>query len=213
MNHLLNDVTVFDFETTGLEPKECGVIEMAAIRVKDGEIISSFNTVVRQDVELNPKIIELTGITTEMMLLGMNESIAFKILRNIMGNSLLVAHNAAFDLSFLHHSMMRLGWKETFKNQFIDTCTIARERHTFPHKLTDMCERYGINLTGAHRALNDVIGCWELLRAMHSESAVDAYINKLGYVRKYGPPDWVPDYAEVVPVDLKFEERLEVISQ
>lgn len=195
---MLNNVTVFDFETTGLDPANDRVIEMAAIRIRDGEIVSQFQTVVAQPIELPEKITELTGITPELMRSGMDEATAFKILiRFMLEDSLLVAHNAAFDLAYLHHSLQRLLGR-TFSNPFLDTLTIARDRHYYPHKLENMTERYGIKLEGAHRALNDVIGCWELLKAMHAEETVDRYVNRLGYLNKYGPPAWVPQHAIIV---------------
>jgi len=203
---VLNNLTVFDFETTGLDPVNDRVIEMAAVRVVDGEIVTGFHTLIKTDIELTPKITEITGIYPEMLQGAMDEGLAFRILRNIMGDSLLVAHNAAFDLQFLHYALQRLAGK-TFTNPFIDTLTISRDRHTYPHKLTDMCSRYGIELLGAHRALNDVEGCWELLEAMHNEKPVDSYINRLGYLSKYGPPEWAPAYAELFGTSNRYEPR------
>jgi DNA polymerase-3 subunit epsilon len=204
---MLNDVTIFDFETTGLNAKEERVIEMAALRVINGEIVTEFETLVRlDDRELPPKITEITGIRPEMLDGAMDEAIAFKILRNIMGDSLLVAHNAAFDLQFLHLAMQRIGGK-TFSNSFLDTMTISRERHYYPHKLSDMCSRYGITLDGAHRALNDVRATWELLMAMHLEDSVEPFVNRLGYLSKYGPPPWAPAHAELFPTENRYEPR------
>ncbi len=192
----LDDITCFDFETTGTNPENDRIIEVAAIRCINGEIVSQFQTIVRFEGELPAKITEITGITQAQIDKGMNEDIAFKILRNLAQDSLLVAHNAAFDLSFLHFWMQRAGGR-TFSNHFIDTMTIARDRHYYPHKLVNMTERYGIELTGAHRALNDVIGCWELLKAMNAEDPIDDWVDRLGYLSKYGPPKWAPKHAKL----------------
>lgn len=203
---LINDVTVFDFETSGLNPETDRVIEMAAIRIRNGQVTSGFSTLVEQPFVLEPKITELTGITTEDMLCGISEKTAFQMLNRLMLGSTLVAHNAAFDLSFLHFSLQRLAGK-TFENPFIDTLTICRDRFTYPHKLIDMCGRLGIELTGAHRALNDVYGCWELLKALHEAEPVNEYWNVLGYLKKYGAPKWVPEYARVIGQDNQYEPR------
>lgn len=201
---MLNNVTVFDFETTGLDPANDRVIEMAAIRIRDGEVVSQFQTIVSQPIELPDKITKITGITPELMQRGMDEATAFKILIRFMyEDALLVAHNAAFDLAFLHHTLQRLAGR-TFSNPFIDTLTIARDRHVYPHKLENMTERYGIKLEGAHRALNDVYGCWELLKAMHAEEALDKYLNRLGYLNKYGPPKWNPEHARLQGQDNQY---------
>ena len=205
---MLNDITVFDFETSGLDPVNDRVIEIAAIRIRDGQVVSEFSTLVRlTDRELSPKVTELTGITPEMLAGGMDETLAFKILRNLMGDSLLVAHNAAFDLQFLHWGMQRIGGK-TFSNDFIDTLTIARDRFTYPHRLEDLCQRLGIALDGAHRALNDVYACWKLLQTMHEQEPVDNWVNRLGYLRKYPPPVWVPAHAKVFPTDNRYEPKV-----
>ncbi|MFF2887043.1 PolC-type DNA polymerase III [Paenibacillus sp. NPDC057967] len=199
--------TVFDFETSGLDPKNDRVIEMAAIRVVNGEIASEFSTLVQYDGKLAPKITELTGITDDMTAYGMDEDTAFRILnRMIVGDQVLVAHNAQFDLSFLHHSLMRIAGR-SFRNDFIDTLTISRERHVYPHTLKDMCDRYAIPLVGGHRALNDVIACWELFRTLDEEQPVHDYLNTLGYMRKYGPPKWSPPNAKLNAIDLKYAPR------
>ncbi|MFC5528429.1 PolC-type DNA polymerase III [Cohnella yongneupensis] len=203
---ILNDICVFDFETSGLDHQNDRVIELAAIRVRNGEIVGQFQTLIHQPIELPEKITEITGITPELMRSGMDEDLAFKILRVLMRDALLVAHNAEFDLQFLHWTMMRLAGK-TFTNSFIDTMTISRERHPFPHRLEPMCERYGIKLEGAHRAFNDVIGCFELLKAFHAEKPVDEWVNRLGFLSKYPPPLWVPDYAVTFPTENRYERR------
>ncbi|WP_281285192.1 3'-5' exonuclease, partial [Brevibacillus centrosporus] len=76
---MLNDITVFDFETTGLNPRNERVIEMAAIRVIKGQIVSGFHTLVKPGRQLSPKITEITGITDEMLTDAMDENIAFRI--------------------------------------------------------------------------------------------------------------------------------------
>jgi DNA polymerase-3 subunit epsilon len=200
----IHDVTVFDFETSGTDPGCDRIIELAAIRCVNGVVISQFQTLVQFNSELPVKITEITGLTAADLTGGMTEDLAFKILRNIAQDSLLVAHNAAFDMAFLHHWMQRTGGR-TFSNPFIDTMTISRERHPYPHKLINMTERYGIQLTGAHRALNDVIGTWELLKALHTEKPVDDWINRLGYLSKYGPPKWAPKHAKLFGTTNRYE--------
>lgn len=211
---MLSDFTVFDFETSGLDPQNDRVIEMAAIRVCNGHVISEFSTIVFQHEidELPEKITELTGISSRVMHMGLDEKTSFQILNRIVGNSLLVAHNAAFDLAFLHFSLMRLAGR-SFSNPFIDTLTISRDRHFYPHKLENMCERYCIKLDGAHRALNDVAATKDLLIALHKEESVERYVNHLGYLHdprkpdKYKPPVWTPEYATVYPVENRYEPR------
>lgn len=198
--------TVFDFETTGLDPEIDRVIEMAAIKVCDGKVVSEFSTLVKNGPVI-PKITEITGITNEELEYGMPERMAFQILNRFIGeDNILVAHNASFDLSFLHFALMRLA-NRTFANSFYDTLSISRDRHYYPHKLTDMCSRYDIKLEGAHRALNDVYGCWDLFKKLDEEETVLRWTNKLGYMSKYGPPKWAPEYAVLFATENKYEPR------
>lgn len=203
---MLQNVTVFDFETSGLDPEHDRVIELAAIKIIDGKIVDTFSTLINQPLTLKPKITEITGIKTEDLKEGMQEVPAFQRFVRMMLGSTLVAHNATFDLSFLHFTLMRLAGG-TFNNKFLDTLTIARDRYAYPHTLGVMCEQLGIDLIGAHRALNDVIACWELLKRMHELRPVDTYLNTLGYLNKYGEPKWAPSYAKVIGMDLMFGKK------
>lgn len=198
------DLTVFDFETSGLDPEKERVIEMAALKIHKGVIVGSFNCFIKHPEPLSQKITELTGITDDDLKDGFEEDIAFKLLKQFMGNNIIVAHNAGFDLGFLHFSRMRL-FNQSFANSFIDTLTIARDRDVFPHKLTDLTTRYELEMEGAHRALNDVYGCYKLLQHFNKQEPVEDWINRLGYLSKYGAPKWSPAYADVFGTENKYK--------
>jgi DNA polymerase-3 subunit epsilon/DNA polymerase-3 subunit alpha (Gram-positive type) len=170
---------------------------MAAVRCFNREIVSEFSTLVKFDGELSSKITEITGIKKSDLKDAIDEKTAFQILNRFIGNSIIVAHNAGFDMGFLHYSLMRLAGR-SFENDFIDTLTIARARYQYPHTLTEMCCKLEIELNGAHRALNDVIGCFEVLKKMHLIEPVDEFVNKLGYKAKYGKPKWSPNKAVLI---------------
>lgn len=203
---LIDNIVVFDFETSGLSPENDRVIELAAIKIVGGKVVGEFSTIINPKLEngVPEKITEITGITNAMVEQGMDELIAFKLLNHMIGDSILVAHNAPFDLQFLHHTLKRLAGR-SFDNAVIDTLTISRDRHFYPHKLENMCEHYGIRLDGAHRALNDVHGCWELLKALDAEDAVSPWLNKLGFLKKYPAPAWSPSYAQLIPMVNKYD--------
>jgi len=198
------DLCIWDFETSGLDPEKESVIEMAALKIHKGIIVGSFNCFVKHDKPLSQKITELTGITDEDLKDGFDEDIAFRLLKQFMGNNIIVAHNASFDLQFLHHSRMRL-FNLSFGNSFIDTLSIARDRDVFPHKLTNLCERYDIEMDTAHRALADVYGCYHLLQKFDRDDSIEPWINRLGYLSKYGAPKWSPDYADVFGTENKYK--------
>jgi DNA polymerase III subunit epsilon len=204
---MFNNVIVFDVETTGLSCFNDRVVELAALKVKNGLIVDQFVKLVK--VPFIPEFItRLTGITQEEVNNnGSSEADVFSSFREfIEEDSLLVAHNAAFDLGFLHHSFVRNNIL-TYRNNVIDTFTICRERFTYPHKLENMCSRLGIELTNAHRALADVQATFELLLALHKAADVSNFINKIGYLSKYGEPDWVPDYVQTFPTENRYEAR------
>src|SRR5690348_6776203 len=94
--------TAGDLETSALDHENDRIIEMAAIKMQKGIIVASFNCLSQQDNPLPVKITELTGITDEDVADGLKEDIAFKMLYQMMGSNILVAHNATFDLQFLH---------------------------------------------------------------------------------------------------------------
>ena len=196
---MLNDYTVFDFETTGLCPVNDRVIEMAALRVVNNTELHAFQCTVNIGRELTDKDVEalqVNGISADEVKNGLPEKVAFAILKNVIGNSLVIAHNAAFDVSFLHNNYIRLGGTG-FGNNFLCTRTVAGFRYPRPHKLPDMCNRFNIDLTGAHRAMNDTKATQKLLVAMHAEKDVTEFKNVLGAFRKYGPPSFIPEYATV----------------
>jgi DNA polymerase-3 subunit epsilon len=199
----LDNITILDFETSGLVPERDRVIEVAAIRCYGGEVVSQFSTLIRFDGILPAKITEITGITSADLVNGMDEETAFRILNRIIGDSVIVAHNAIFDLGFLHHALLRFA-NRSFSNDFLDTLTICRNRHPYPHNLKGMCDRYVIELDGAHRALNDVYACWKLLEKLNAEQSVESDLNQLSYVKKFGIPKWYPPHASIVPIEIKY---------
>jgi len=197
-------ITVFDFETSGLNSIEDRVIEIAAIKCKDNKVISEFSTLVHFDGQLSPKIVELTGIDPADLKNGMDEDTAFRILNRFLKDSLLVAHNAAFDLAFLHYTLMRIA-NRSFTNPFIDTLTISRDLLVYPYTLKNACDQYNISFEGAHRAANDVYACWELYQRFTKETDIQQYVNQLGYLKKYGPPKWTPSYATLIPTENRYK--------
>lgn len=199
----LDNITVIDFETSGLDPNNDRVIEIAAIRCCQGEVVGSFSTLVQFSGRLPAKITELTGITSRQLTGGLDEGTAFRILNRMIGDNVIVAHNAVFDLGFLHHTLLRLAGR-SFHNSFLDTLTICRKRHPYPHTLNDMCARYGISLQHSHRADNDATACLELLQKLNAEHSVASLINKLGVVRKQGLPKWYPSHANIEMIDIKY---------
>lgn len=200
---MFNSLVVFDFETSGLDHVHDRPIEVAAIKVFDGVIVDEFTSLIKQPFSLSSKITEITGITDEMLRSGLDEIDVFRRL-DLMMNDLdvvLVGHNIIFDLGFLSQAFKRYSFSEFISNDFFCTMTIARERHSFPHTLFSTAERYGVELKGAHRAINDVKATYEILKKMNDQESIEKYKNHLSYKKKYGKPKWYPDHSIFIAHD------------
>lgn len=137
---------VFDFETTGFNASGGDtIIEIGAVKIKDGQIIDTYNELVNPNRELPKKITELTGITDTMLKDKDNEENAIKRFIAWYEDLPLVAHNAKFDLSFLNmcYQKYNLG---TLTNTVIDTLELSRalEPSYSRHSLSALVKRYNI---------------------------------------------------------------------
>lgn len=195
---IYENTTIFDLETTGLDPQTSKVIEIAALRIRKGKVIGSVSYLINPEVAIPAKITEITGIRNEDVEHCPTIAQIFPWLMAIFGDSLLVAHNLLFDISFIEMLNQQLRGKSV-RNAFVDTRAICIERFPYEsHRLELMCQKFNIPLEGAHRALNDVEATWALLQKLHEEKPLElSDVNKLYYFKKYGPPKWAPSYATV----------------
>ena len=189
---------ILDTETTGLNYSRDEVIEFSAVAVEKG--IGSHAIVAEYDqlVSLSPggfvppKIEQLTGISTQdLREKGVPKTrVCRDIAELIAGNTLLLAYNAHFDLSFLFYMLLRDGDPRILKGKDkLDLLTVYRDRHDFPHRLANAIEVYGLSgkVVNSHRAIDDVIATVAVMEAMEAERPdLDKYINLFGYNPKYG---------------------------
>ncbi|MBE6957803.1 MAG: 3'-5' exonuclease [Ruminococcaceae bacterium] len=191
-------LVLFDTETTGLSFSRDEIIEFAAIVVeqRDGEPV-----VIREYDELVsltpggcvPQVIQnLTGITTQDILAkGLSKTrVCRDIAEMIAGNTLLLAYNAHFDLSFLYYMLLRDGDPMILKGKDkLDLLTVYKDRRSYPHKLCNAIEAYGLTgkVVNSHRAVDDVLATLEVMKEMEAEKAdLECYVNLFGYSPKYG---------------------------
>ncbi len=154
----LEDATycVLDLETTGLSFRTEKITEIGIMKVKNHKVIDEFCTFVNPEKPIPQKVVEVTNITDDMVKDAPTiEEILPKVLEFI-GDSVLVAHNADFDIGFLKHNCTELGLQ--LGNTYIDTLRLAKA--LFPeykkYKLGIIAENLGIEVDVAHRALDDV---------------------------------------------------------
>jgi len=151
----LDTYCVFDLETTGFDPENDGITEVAVCKVKNGEIIDEYTTFVNPEKPIPFNVQELTHITDEMVADAPKMSEMIPEFLEFCKGCVLVAHNAHFDISFINNKAQKLGLE--FKPYVIDTYEMSLELYNAVenHKLGTLTEYLGIELEGAHRAIND----------------------------------------------------------
>jgi len=189
---------LFDTETTGLIYNRDEIIEFAAVVLekRNGEItaIEEYDEL----ITLSPggfvpaQIEALTGITNQdIRERGIPKTrVCCDIARMIAGNTLLLAYNAHFDLSFLFYLLLREGDPTILKGKDkLDLLTVYKDRRSYPHKLCNAIEAYGLSgkVVNSHRAVDDVLATVEVMKAMEAErDDLCRYLNLFGYNPKYG---------------------------
>ncbi|MDJ0367408.1 3'-5' exonuclease [Hymenobacter sp. H14-R3] len=171
---ILDDYTVFDCETTGFSHEKDHLLEIAATRYTNGKPVDSMQSFVRYTGYIPPRITELTGISTKQVFHAPEALDVMKEFRRVAGDSLLVGHNVTFDLRFVNATRARLGAYQALPNSFLCTQVVATRRYPAPHKLGELCARFGISNTGAHRAMADVLMTAKLLQHMHQAQPITA---------------------------------------
>ena len=155
--------TVLDLETTGLDPNNELIIEFAAVKVRHGKVIDTFQSLCDPGYPIPPVIEALTGITTEMVRCCPNPRSVLPDFLDFVGDDYIIGHNVLFDVRFIAKSA------DIFKNDYIDTMKIFRKLHpALPHhRLSDMVSFYGKHNESAHRALSDCYAtqaCYEEMK-------------------------------------------------
>lgn len=147
---------VLDIETTGLSFRTEKITEIGAVKVKDGEIVDTFECFVNPEVPIPQKIVEITHITDEMVKDAETIDKVIPKFLEFIGELKLVAHNADFDVGFLKYNAENLGLK--MDNEYIDSLKLSRQLYPElkKHKLGVVAEKLGIKVENAHRALDDV---------------------------------------------------------
>lgn len=156
--------TVIDLETTSLKYREGRAIEFAAAVVENGQITKTWSTLINPGAGIDPGATHIHRITREMLdSAPLLEDVIGDIV-SLMRGSVIVAHNARFDLPYLRSEFghVNLAWPENLPQM----CTLEGSRYLLPempnHKLGTLCEQLGIALEGAHAAEADVVAAAKL---------------------------------------------------
>lgn len=146
---------VFDIETTGLSAVSDEITELGAVKIENGVITDSFSQLINPGIPIPPNVVELTGISDEMVAEMPNTDEVLPKFLDFCRGCVVVAHNAGFDTGFIRQKASRTGLK--FNNKIVDTLRLSRE--LFPekakHTLDTVAKRMGVSLENHHRAVDD----------------------------------------------------------
>ena len=189
---------IFDTETTGLNFARDEIIEFSAVVLerRGSEVVVTReydNLITLSPGNTVPAMItNLTGISTmDILERGVPKAqVCADIAEMFSGNTLLLAYNAHFDLSFLFYLLLRNGDPSILKGKDkLDLLTVYKDRRPFPHKLCNAIEAYNLSgkVVNSHRAIDDVLATVAVMEAMAAErDDLEKYINLFGYNPKYG---------------------------
>ncbi|HSI68575.1 MAG TPA: exonuclease domain-containing protein, partial [Planococcus sp. (in: firmicutes)] len=163
-------IVVFDLETTGLSAVYDTIIELAAVKIKGGQIIDKFESFTNPHHPLSATTIDLTGITDDMVKDAPEVEEVIRDYHEWAGDHIMVAHNASFDMGFLYVAYKKFGIDK--KHATIDTLELARMLHPElkNHRLNTLAKKFGIELTQHHRAIYDTEATAYLLTHLMKEA-------------------------------------------
>ena len=156
------DFTVVDIETTGLSATGAEIIEISALRYRNDRFESAFSSLLKPAYPIPPFITMLTGITNAMVKDARERKGVLRDFWEFVGEDVIVGHNVNFDVNFLYDELHRhLGCD--LKNDFVDVLRLSRTYlpQLADHKQTTVASFFGLDVTGAHRALKDTEICAE----------------------------------------------------
>lgn len=166
------EYVVFDIETTGLSAVYDKIIEIAAVKMKDGKVIDEFEELLDPGFPLSEFTINLTHITDDMVHGSKSEAQVLNEFRQFCEGTIMVGHNVTFDVGFINAGYRRLD-EEAIANPIIDTLELSRMLHPERknHKLDTLTKAYKISLENHHRANADSEATGYLLYALEKEAA------------------------------------------
>lgn len=177
---------VFDIETTGLSITRNNITELAAIKMCEGKELDRYTTFVNPHEKIPYHIQQLTNITDEMVKDAPDLAPVLGEFVEFVGDSILVAHNARFDMGFIQASLKKLGQPE-LPNPSLDTLELARL--LFPkmknHRLNTLADKYKVLLESHHRAVDDTIALGGILNGLLSDAEKMKGMTRLDRLNDY----------------------------
>ena len=164
---------VIDLETTGGSPNDDAITEVGAVKLRGGECLGTFQTLIDPGRSIPPLITVLTGITESMVAPAPQITEVLPALLEFLGDAVLVGHNLRFDTSFLDAALVRTD-RPRLSNRRVDTAALARRlvRDDVPNcKLGTLADRFRLAHQPSHRALDDALATGDLLHVLLERAA------------------------------------------
>lgn len=176
---MINSFVALDVETSGLSPENDKIIEIGMAKVIDGQLADKYSVLINPKRIIAPKIVELTGITQDML---QDKPVIEDIIGDILefiGDYPILGHNVNFDYGFLKKAAVNSGY--SFEKQGIDTLKLARRLlPEVEHKnLEYLCNYFNIDAGNSHRAYDDAVSAWKLFLCLHNVKPEDEGFNEL----------------------------------
>lgn len=177
---------VYDIETTGLSVTQNKIIEIAGVRIEQGKVTDRFATFINPHESIPYNITQLTNITSEMVQDAPELTDQLPKFVEFVGDSILVAHNARFDMGFIQANLKRLNMP-ILPNPVLDTLEMAR--FLYPelknHRLNTLAAKFKVSLENHHRAIDDAEALGHVLNCMIKEASEDREIHKLSSLNDF----------------------------
>ena len=180
------EFVIFDVETTGLSSVYDTIIEIGAVKMKNGEVLERFDKFINPHHPLSEQTINLTSITDEMVSAADDEDVVIKQFQDFYGDRPLCGHNVQFDVGFVNAALRRAGLSE-ITQPVVDTLEVSRLLHPEQnrHTLDSLAKKYNVSLEHHHRANQDAEATgylmYKLLDAFKKKYSEDNLNNLNGY--------------------------------
>ncbi|WP_181899368.1 PolC-type DNA polymerase III [Lachnotalea glycerini] len=166
---MIDSYVALDLETTGLNPKYARILEVGAVKIKKGKVIGTYDKIVNAKTYLSQQIVDLTGITEDMMQSGEDIENVIVELIDFCEDDILLGHNIQFDYSFVKKAAA--NHKMGFEKEAIDTLKLARKflPELEKRSLEYLCEYYKIEHVNKHRAYYDALAASDLYKILSEQ--------------------------------------------
>lgn len=166
VNRNLKNYIVIDTETTGLSAQRDHIIEICALKIKNGKIIDNYTSLVNPGIMIPKSSIKIHGITDDMVVDAPTIEQVLPEFLDFIGNQPLIGHNLSFDLRFINSYL-----NENINHSLADTMLIARKKLSFlpNHKLITLIEYFELGESQEHRSLSDCVYTYKVYEKLKQE--------------------------------------------